>query len=93
VALIRLCQSAGFTLAEIGRLVVAMTRGDRGWGPLAERKITELDARIADAQRARSLIEHALECRHRDILACPSFRAALEARLEHPDSRHGRPDT
>jgi DNA-binding transcriptional MerR regulator len=84
VALIRLCQDAGFTLAEIGRLLAAWSRGRRTWDRLAERKIAELDARIADAQRAKKLIEHALECPHRDLLTCPNFRSALEAHLERP---------
>jgi DNA-binding transcriptional MerR regulator len=84
VALIRLYQDAGFTLAEIGRLVAAMRRGRPAWDRLAERKIAELDARIADAQRARKLIEHALACPHRDHLDCPKFRAALEAHLKAP---------
>jgi len=82
VALIRLYQDAGFTLAEIGRLLAARKRGRPAWDQLAERKIAELDARIADARRARKLIQHALECEHRDLFACPNFRAALEARLE-----------
>jgi len=88
VALIRLCRDAGFTLAEIGRLLAAWNRGGRAWGHLAERKIAELDARIADAQRAKKLITHALECPHRDLLACPNFRSALEAHLERPGSAH-----
>jgi DNA-binding transcriptional MerR regulator len=88
VALIRLYQDAGFTLAEIGRLLTAMSRGRSGWGQLAERKIAELDARIADAQRAKKLIEHALECPHRELLTCPNFRSALEAQLERPGSQH-----
>jgi DNA-binding transcriptional MerR regulator len=88
VALIRLCQDAGFTLAEIGRLLAAWSRGSRAWSRLAERKIAELDARIADAQRAKKLITHALECPHRDLLACPNFRSALEAHLERPGSPH-----
>jgi DNA-binding transcriptional MerR regulator len=79
VALIRLCQDAGFTLAEIGRLLDGWSRA---WGRLAECKIAELDARIADAQRAKKLITHALECPHRDLFACPNFRSALEAHLE-----------
>lgn len=82
VALIRLCQDAGFTLAEIGRLLPDMSRGNRDWGLLAERKIAELDARIASAQRAKNLIQHGLECPHRDLLTCPNFRSALEARLK-----------
>jgi DNA-binding transcriptional MerR regulator len=84
VALIRLYRDVGFTLEEIGRMLAATTQGRRGWGDLAERKIAELDARIADAQRAKTLIEHALECRHRDLLTCPNFRSALEAQLEAP---------
>jgi DNA-binding transcriptional MerR regulator len=84
VALIRLCQDAGFTLAEIGRLLTGISRGRRAWRRLAERKIGELDARIADAQRARRLITHALECPHRDLLACPQFRSALETHLQPP---------
>jgi MerR family redox-sensitive transcriptional activator SoxR len=88
VALIRLCQDAGFTLAEIGRLLAAWDRGGRDWGRLAERKTAELDARIADARRAKKLINHALECPHRDLLACPNFRSALEAQLERPGGQH-----
>ena len=88
VALIRLCQHAGFTLAEIGRLLDGWSRGRRDWGRLAERKVAELDARIADAQRAKKLITHALECPHRDLFACPRFRSALEAHLEHPGIPH-----
>jgi DNA-binding transcriptional MerR regulator len=88
VALIRLCQDAGFTLAEIGRLLAAWSRGRRAWDRLAERKIAELDARIADAQRAKKLITHALECPHHDLLACPHFRSALEAHLERPGTPH-----
>jgi DNA-binding transcriptional MerR regulator len=86
VALIRLCQDAGFTLAEVGRLLAGWSRGRRAWGRLAEHKIAELDVRIADAQRAKTLITHALACPHRDLLACPRFRSAIEARLERPGS-------
>ena len=88
VALIRLYQDAGFSLAEIGGLIAARIQGRRGWGPLAERKIAELDARIADAQRAKKLINHALACPHRDLLSCPRFRSALQAQLERPGNQH-----
>jgi DNA-binding transcriptional MerR regulator len=82
VALIRLYQDAGFTLAEIGPMVAIMSQGRQAWGRLAERKIAELDARIAEAQRAKDLIEHALNCPHENLLTCPNFRAALQPRLE-----------
>jgi DNA-binding transcriptional MerR regulator len=87
VALIRLYQDAGFTLAEIGRMLAARSQGRRGWGHLAESKVAELDARIADAQQAKKLITHALECPHRDLLTCPRFRSALQAQLERPGNR------
>jgi len=86
--LIRLCQDAGFTLAEIGRLLAAWSRGRRAWGRLAERKTAQLDARVADAQQAKKLIKHALECPHHELLDCPHFRSALEAHLERPGSPH-----
>jgi DNA-binding transcriptional MerR regulator len=81
VALIRLYQDAGFTLEEIGRMLATRSQGRRGWGEMAEHKIAELDARIADAKRAKKLIQHALECPHSDLLTCPEFRSALEVHL------------
>jgi len=81
VALVRLYQDAGFTLHEIRQLLATDTRSRRGWNQHAERKIDELDAPIAEAQRAKNLLEHALNCSHRDLFTCPRFRAALEARL------------
>jgi DNA-binding transcriptional MerR regulator len=82
LAFVRLYQDAGFTLKEIRQLLAARSRQRASWTPLAERKIAELDARIAEAQRAKDLLEHALNCPHDDLLACPNFRAALQARLE-----------
>jgi len=84
VALIRLYQDAGFTLAEIRQLLAAKRQGRAAWHRVAERKVADLDARIADTQRAKQLIEHALECPHPDLFSCPNFRSALEARLKGP---------
>ncbi len=83
VMLIRLCQDAGFTLAEIGDVLAARRHGRQGWTHLAERKIAELDARIVDARRAKKLIGHALECPHHDLLTCPHFRSTLNRQLKH----------
>lgn len=90
VAFIRLCQDAGFTLAETGCLLDAWGDGrepddrePRGWRQLAERKVAELDERIADAQRAKDLVQHGLDCPHPDPDTCPNFHAALKARLTH----------
>ena len=82
LAFVRLYRDAGFTLKEIRQLLAARSRQRASWTPLAERKIAELDARIAEAQRAKDLLEHALNCPHHDLLSCPNFRAALQARLK-----------
>jgi DNA-binding transcriptional MerR regulator len=82
LALVHLYQDAGFTLNEISELLAARSRPRASWSRLAERKIAELDARIAEAQRAKDLLEHALDCPHNDLLTCPNFRAAVQARLK-----------
>jgi DNA-binding transcriptional MerR regulator len=81
LAFVRLYQDAGFRLKEIGQLLAPGSRQRAGWTPLAERKIAELDARIAEAQSAKDLLDHALDCPRDDLLTCPNFRAALQARL------------
>ncbi|MGE5834595.1 MAG: MerR family transcriptional regulator [Acidobacteriota bacterium] len=81
IALIRLCQDAGFTLAEIRTFVAAGSRRHPSWTRLMEAKLLELEASIAHAKRAKALIEHALTCPHRELSTCPNFRAALKARL------------
>jgi DNA-binding transcriptional MerR regulator len=81
IALIRLCQDAGFTLAEIRAVLAAGSRRNPSWTRLMEAKLLELEASIARAMRAKALIEHALDCRHRELSMCPNFRAALKARL------------
>ena len=81
LALVRLYRDAGFTLKEIRQLLAAGSRRRASWTALAEGKIAELDARIAEAQRAKDLLEHGLNCPHDDLVACPNFRAALQARL------------
>jgi DNA-binding transcriptional MerR regulator len=81
VALVRLCQDAGFTLREIRDFLRHKNRAGRGWSHLAERKMRELDARIADAQRAKQLLRHALDCSSPNLFECPRFRSAVAARL------------
>jgi MerR family redox-sensitive transcriptional activator SoxR len=90
VALIRLCQDAGFTLREIRELLRAIGRRRRAWAPLAEAKLRELDMRIAQAERAKTMVQHALACPHRSIAACPNFRAVLNAYLDTGERRSRR---
>lgn len=80
LALLRLCQDAGFTLEQIRQLLAEGTHRGPIWTELVDQKIAELGVRISEAQRAKSLLEHARECPHRDFADCPNFRAAVEAR-------------
>src|SRR5215472_7662973 len=91
IALIRLCQDAGLTLAEVRVFIAAGSRRQVSWKRLMEGKLAELKASIAQAQRAKALIEHALACRHRELSMCPNFRAALEVRLGRPANDSGAP--
>jgi DNA-binding transcriptional MerR regulator len=81
VALVRLCQDAGFTLREIRDFLRHKNRAGRAWSHLAERKIRELDTRIADAKRAKQLLRHALGCSSPNLFECPRFQNAVAAHL------------
>ncbi|WP_331755940.1 MerR family transcriptional regulator [Streptomyces sp. NBC_01643] len=64
IALIKMAQRAGFTLAEIRQLLD--TDADRGatkqWRTLAERKIPELDQFIQETQALRNAVADCLAC-------------------------------
>jgi len=93
VALIRLCQDVGFTLAETGRLLAATSWRREAWDQLAEHEIAELDARIIGAQRAKKLIQHALDCPQPDLLL-PELPLSPHGSTQDPRSMtpvvHGR---
>ena len=69
IALIKMAQRAGFTLAEIRQLLDTDTgRGaTRQWRTLAERKIPELDRFIRRTQALRDAVADCLAC------GCMSF--------------------
>ncbi|GAA5194665.1 MerR family transcriptional regulator [Rugosimonospora acidiphila] len=82
VGLILLLRDAGFTLGEIAALLVARSDGAESWRELYQRKLAELDRRIAQAQTARTAIAHGLACRHEEgVFHCPNFASVLAARL------------
>ena len=70
---IRSAQAAGFTLDEIAELLRLDSSGDRPRArEMARSRIAELDARIAELQRARrSLARLAQECAAGDKGPCP----------------------
>jgi DNA-binding transcriptional MerR regulator len=78
---ILLLRDAGYTLRELNALLAARSQAGDGWRTLAQRKLTELDHRIAQSQSARTAIAHALACPHEDIRECPKFAGVIAARL------------
>ena len=75
-ALIDLAKGAGCTVAEIRRLLGGFTRrtppGER-WRTLAETKLEELEARIAEAERMKRLLRIVMRCE------CPTFEDCSRA--------------
>jgi len=70
LALIHLAKEAGFTVAEIRRLLSGFSRktppGQR-WRRLAESKLAELERRIEEAQRMKAVLQAVTRCE------CPSL--------------------
>jgi MerR family redox-sensitive transcriptional activator SoxR len=65
LSLIALAREAGFTIAEIKRLVKGFTPGTppaAKWRELASRKLVEVDEMIQRAERMRSVLQIALDC-------------------------------
>src|SRR5882757_954184 len=64
IALIKMAQRAGFTLAEIRALLnhAAEPGETRQWRTMAERKLPELDRLIADMRTLREAVAECLAC-------------------------------
>jgi DNA-binding transcriptional MerR regulator len=76
-----LLRDVGFTLREITELRTLRTSAAAGWRELHERKLAELDERIAHMRAARTAIAHGLACPHDDIHDCPTFARGIAALL------------
>jgi DNA-binding transcriptional MerR regulator len=81
VGVVVLLREAGFTLREVEAFVASRVPAGDGWRELYQRKLTELDQRIARAQVARTAIAHGLACPHKDIFECSNFASAVAAVL------------
>lgn len=77
IALISCAQAAGFTLAQIGRFLVA-TPGDAELRRRMAERASELDADIARLGRMRDSLRHAATCTHTPLVECPEFKARLD---------------
>ena len=64
---IRLCKTAGFSLAEIGLLLKDDTPGRPVARELAQTKLAEIDAQLDALARALAIIEWGMRC------TCPSI--------------------
>jgi MerR family redox-sensitive transcriptional activator SoxR len=76
LALIGVAKAAGFTVAEIQTLLSGFARrtppGQR-WRKLAERKLAELETRIAEVERMKRVLEAVTRCE------CPTFEECSRA--------------
>lgn len=68
--LIELAKNAGFTIAETRQLLRGVSRrtppGSR-WRAMAQKKLDELEERIAEAKRMRVVLKRMMDCE------CPTF--------------------
>jgi DNA-binding transcriptional MerR regulator len=80
VGMLRLCQDAGFTLAEIQDLITKQQTDRFRWRELVDAKMITITESLRKLNKARDLLAHALECEHEDITRCPKFRMAVDLR-------------
>src|SRR6185436_18664076 len=79
LSLIALAREAGFTMAEIKRLVSGFKPGSlpaARWNELATRKLAEIDAIVARAERMRAVLRVALDCGCFRLEDCSALLAA-----------------
>jgi MerR family redox-sensitive transcriptional activator SoxR len=72
IALIKMAQRAGFTLAEIRGLLSGSDQPGvtKQWRALAERKLPDLDRLIADMQTLRAAVADCLACGCMNFESC-----------------------
>jgi MerR family transcriptional regulator, redox-sensitive transcriptional activator SoxR len=73
LGLIDLAKRAGFTVAEIKRLVAGFSPGrppGERWRALTRAKLGELDERIAEAERMKGVLRVIGRCRCPSLAAC-----------------------
>jgi MerR family redox-sensitive transcriptional activator SoxR len=79
IALVRLAQEAGFTVAEIRELIsgfATATPASTRWQALARRKLVDVVDRIERAQRMKEVLERLLRCRCETLGQCVQKRVA-----------------
>jgi DNA-binding transcriptional MerR regulator len=79
LAVVAMCQQAGFTLEEI-KLVLA-TGGGPSWKAFAGRKRDQLRAQAEHLGAVADHLDHALRCPSANVFDCEHFQAALAGAL------------
>ena len=67
---IRVCKTAGFSLDEIQLLFADDAPGRSATRALAQTKLDEIDAKIAELHLARAVVEWGMQCTCPSISAC-----------------------
>jgi AraC-like DNA-binding protein/DNA-binding transcriptional MerR regulator len=88
LAVIILCQRAGFRLEEVAELLA--TGGEPGWGDLVRAKQIEVRARIQTLRTIERALSHALACPSCQLFRCEHVRAELELDAAIPVRRKKR---
>lgn len=91
LAVIVLCQRAGFRLEEIAELLA--TGGEPAWKDLARTKLAEIQGQIRSLRTMERGLAHALECPSDNVLRCEHFRAELDAAIPVDGKRQDRSAT
>ncbi len=81
LAIIGVCQDAGFTLAEISHLINGGAPQQERFRELADRKLAELESRIQHARAAQHLLQDAMRCPCVSLEECDLINARMERRL------------
>jgi DNA-binding transcriptional MerR regulator len=79
LAVVAICQRAGFGLAEI-RALLSM-RGGQKWKTLVEKKRDELRSQAAHLATVADQLDHALGCPSPNVFDCQHFQAVLRRAL------------
>ncbi|MGB3305538.1 MAG: MerR family transcriptional regulator [Thermomicrobiales bacterium] len=76
VVLILRGKAVGLSLADIREMLNAPDRASRQ--DVLRRHHAELEHRIAEAEVAKEMVEHALTCEYADFTRCPTFQHIAE---------------
>ncbi len=85
IAVLRLAQACGFTLADMRQLLHGFQVGvpaSRRWQEVARRKRNELSEQIEQLRRMREIVDRVLECKCADLAECGRLAASVAKRTE-----------